>query len=142
MQLRQPRLPADGGWQRCDRGALQQAGRTDVQDIAAAAGLVHGGDRTAREVFQRAGEALGRGLATLLNLLNLEAIGLCGEPAILSSGVYLDTVRDTLGRRAFSTAADDCDLWIEERTDELEARGAAPMVFDHLVDLRELATDA
>ena len=134
MQLRQPRLPADGGWQRRDRGALQQAGRTDVQDIAAAAGLVHGGDRTAREVFQRAGEALGRGLATLLNLLNLEAIGLCGEPAILSSGVYLDTVRDTLGRRAFSTAADDCDLWIEERTDELEARGAASMVFDHLVD--------
>jgi predicted NBD/HSP70 family sugar kinase len=67
-------------------GALQQAGRTDVQDIAAAAGLVHGGDRTAREVFQRAGEALGRGLATLLKGLNLEAIGLCGEPAILSSG--------------------------------------------------------
>ena len=115
-------------------GALQHAGRTDVQDIAAAAGLVHGGDRTAREVFQRAGEALRCGLAMLLNLLNLEAIGLCGEPAILSSGVYLDTVRDTLGRRAFSTAADDCDLWIEERTDELEARGAASMVFDHLVD--------
>jgi predicted NBD/HSP70 family sugar kinase len=93
-------------------GALQQAGRTDVQDIAAAAGLVYGGDRTAREVFQRAGEALGRGLATLLKGLNLEAIGLCGEPAILSSGVYLDTVRDTLGRRPFSTAADDYDLWI------------------------------
>jgi hypothetical protein len=51
-----------------------------------------------------------------------------------SGGVYLDTVRDMLGRRAFSTAADDCDLWIEERTDELEARGAASMVFDHLVD--------
>jgi hypothetical protein len=66
-------------------GALQQAGRTDVQDIAAAAGLVHGGDRTAREVFQRAGEALGRGLATLLKGLNLEAIGLCvdGEVARL-----------------------------------------------------------
>jgi predicted NBD/HSP70 family sugar kinase len=121
--------------------ALHQAGRTDVQDITAAAGLVHGGDRTAREVFQRAGEALGRGLATLLNLLNLEAIGLCGEPAILSSGVYLDSVRDTLGRRAFSTAADDCDLWIEERTDELEARGAASVVFDHLVDLRPPAAD-
>ena len=59
-----------------------------------------------------------------------------------SAGVYLDTVRDTLGRRAFSTAADDCDLWIEERSDELEARGAASIVFDHLVDLREPATDA
>jgi hypothetical protein len=56
--------------------------------------------------------------------------------------VYLDTVRDTLGRRPFSTAADDYDLWIEEHTDELEARGAASMVFDHLVDLREPATDA
>jgi predicted NBD/HSP70 family sugar kinase len=119
--------------------ALQRGGRTDI-DIEAAAGLVRGGDRVVREVFQRAGEALGHGLATMLNLLNLEAIGLCGEPAILSSGIYLDTVRDTLGRHAFSTAADDCDLWIEERTDELEARGAASMVFDHLVDLRESAT--
>ena len=103
---------------------------------------VEGGRRVDRlaGVKKRAGEALGRGLATMLNLLNLEAIGLCGEPAILSSGIYLDTVRDTLGRHAFSTAADDCDLWIEERTDELEARGAASMVFDHLVDLRESAT--
>jgi predicted NBD/HSP70 family sugar kinase len=121
--------------------ALQGAGQSEIRDIQAAAGLVLGGDRMAREVFHRAGEALGRGLATLLNLLNLEAIGLCGEPAILSSGVYLDTVREALGRHAFSTAADDCDLWIEERTDELEARGAASMVFDHLVDLREPATE-
>jgi predicted NBD/HSP70 family sugar kinase len=120
--------------------ALQRAGRTDIADIQAAAELVRGGDRVAREVFQRGGEALGCGLATMLNLLNLEAIGLCGEPAILSSGVYLDTVRAILGRHAFSTAADDCDLWIEERTDELEARGAASMVFDHLVDLHEPAT--
>src|SRR5206468_8669300 len=56
--------------------------------------------------------------AKLFNLLNLEAIGLCGEAALLSSGVYLDAVRDSLRLHAFSTAADDCDLWIEERTDE------------------------
>jgi hypothetical protein len=141
VQLRQPRLPADGGWQRRDRGGAP-TGRADR-----CPGHRGGGGAGARRRphgtrgVQRAGEALGRGLATLLNLLNLEAIGLCGEPAILSTGVYLDTVRDTLGRRAFSTAADDCDLWIEERTDELEARGAASMVFDHLVDLREPATD-
>jgi predicted NBD/HSP70 family sugar kinase len=122
--------------------ALQHAGRTEVRDIEAAAALVRSGDQVAREVFQRAGEALGRGLATMLNLLNLEAIGLCGEPAILSSGVYLHSVRGTLGRHAFSTAADDCDLWIEERTDELEARGAASMVFEDLVDLREPAPEA
>jgi predicted NBD/HSP70 family sugar kinase len=121
--------------------ALQHAGRTEVEDVQAAAALVRGGDRTAREVFQRAGEALGRGLATMLNLLNLEAIGLCGEGAVLGSGVYLDAVRRSLASHGFSTAADDCDLWIEERTDELEARGAASMVFDHLVDLRERAAE-
>jgi predicted NBD/HSP70 family sugar kinase len=121
--------------------ALRREGRLEVADVQAAGALVEGGDRVARQVFQQAGEALGRGLATLLNLLNLQAIGLCGEAALLSSGVYLDAVRASLRQHAFSTAADDCDLWIEERTDELEARGAASMVFDHLVDVRERTTE-
>jgi len=121
--------------------ALRREGRLDLRDVRAAAALVEGGDRVARQVFQQAGEALGRGLATLLNLLNLQAIGLCGEAALLNSGVYLDAVRGSLRLHAFSTAADDCDLWIEERTDELEARGAASMVFDHLVDVRDRATE-
>jgi predicted NBD/HSP70 family sugar kinase len=117
--------------------ALRRKGHPEVADVQSAAALLHDGDQIARQVFQNAGEALGRGLATLLNLLNLEAIGLCGEAALLGSGVYLDATRDSLRRHAFSTAADDCDLWVEERTDELEARGAASMVFDHLVDIRE-----
>lgn len=121
--------------------ALRREGRLDILDVQAAAALVDGGDRVAEQVFQQAGEALGRGLATLLNLLNLQAIGLCGEAALLGSGVYLDAARASLRRHAFSTAADDCDLWIEERTDELEARGAASMVFDHLVDVRERASE-
>jgi predicted NBD/HSP70 family sugar kinase len=121
--------------------ALWREGHRQISDVQAAASLVEGGDRAARQVFQNAGDALGRGLATLLNLLNLQALGLCGEAALLGSGVYLDAVRTSLRRHAFSTAADDCDLWIEERTDELEARGAASMVFDHLVDMRERATE-
>jgi predicted NBD/HSP70 family sugar kinase len=116
---------------------LRRAGRSDVQDVLAAAALLRSGDPIARQVFQRAGEALGRGLATVLNLLNLEAIFLCGNLAVITSGVYLDAARQSLASHAFSTAADDCELWIEERTDELEARGAASMVFDHLVDLRD-----
>jgi predicted NBD/HSP70 family sugar kinase len=117
--------------------ALQRQGRSPVDSIEAAAALVRGGDRRARLVFERAGEALGLGLATLLNLLNLEAIVLCGEVAVLGSGVYVDSARRSLASRAFSTAADDCDLWVEERTDELEARGAASMVFDDLLAMRE-----
>ena len=105
-----------------------------VEDIDAAAALVRSGDDDAREAFEQAGTALGGGLAGLVNLLNLRLIILCGEPAMLKCEPYMARVRESFRERAFSTAAEDCELRTESRTDELEARGAASMVFDHLYD--------
>jgi predicted NBD/HSP70 family sugar kinase len=115
--------------------AIRQWGRRDVDAIDRAADLARSGDETARMAFARAGEALGVGLAILLNVINLEAVILCGDAALLKYEPYIDAARRSLAEHAFSTTAEDCALLIEARTDELEARGAASMVLGHLVDV-------
>jgi predicted NBD/HSP70 family sugar kinase len=112
--------------------AIHDAGREDIESIKDAADLARNGDEVARAAFEQAGEALGRGLAGLVNLLNLRLIILCGEPAILAYEPYVTEARKSFEERAFSTAARDCTLRIERRTGELAARGAASMVFEHL----------
>lgn len=105
-----------------------------VRTIDEAADLVKKGDQAAHDAFEKAGEALGRGLAGLVNLLNLRLVILCGEPAMLACEPYIGQSRRSFADRAFSTAAKDCELRLERRTRQLEARGAASMVFESLVD--------
>jgi predicted NBD/HSP70 family sugar kinase len=114
---------------------IRERGERAVDTIDAAADLARGGDQLARRSFERAGKALGIGLAILLNLVNLEAVILCGDAALLKYEPYIDATRASLHRHAFSTTADDCDLLIESRTDELEARGAASMALGRFADL-------
>jgi predicted NBD/HSP70 family sugar kinase len=115
--------------------AIREQGERAVDTIDAAADLARGGDQLARKSFERAGRALGIGLAILLNLVNLEAVVLCGDAALLKYEPYIDATRASLHRHAFSTTAEDCDLLIESRTDELEARGAASMALGRFADL-------
>jgi predicted NBD/HSP70 family sugar kinase len=116
-------------------GAIRERGEQAVDTIDAAADLARGGDQFARKSFERSGRALGIGLAILLNLVNLEAVILCGDAALLKYEPYIESTRASLGRHAFSSTADDCDLLIESRTDELEARGAASMALGRFADL-------
>jgi predicted NBD/HSP70 family sugar kinase len=116
-------------------GAIRERGEQAVDTVDAAADLARGGDQLARKSFERSGRALGIGLAILLNLVNLEAVILCGDAALLKYEPYIESTRASLGRHAFSTTADDCDLLIESRTDELEARGAASMALGRYADL-------
>jgi predicted NBD/HSP70 family sugar kinase len=115
--------------------AIREQGEQAVATIDAAADLARSGDQLARRSFERAGKALGIGLAILLNLVNLEAVILCGDAALLKYEPYIDATRASLHRHAFSTTADDCDLLIESRTDELEAGGAASMALGRFADL-------
>ena len=98
--------------------------------IDAAIQEAKGGNELAARSFERAGEALGIGLATLLNIVNLEAVILCGDASLLAYDSYVGAARRSLAAHAFSTTAEDCDLLIEVRTDELEAQGAASMALD------------
>jgi len=111
---------------------IQESGRQDISAIDLAADYARGGDEFVRMAFERAGEALGIGLAILLNLVNLEAVILCGDAALLKYEPYVGAARAVLYAHAFSTTAEDCELLVEARTEELEARGAASMALGQL----------
>jgi predicted NBD/HSP70 family sugar kinase len=85
------------------------------------------GDRTALNAFATMGEALGRALATLVNLLNLQRIVLTGERAA-AYDLFGPACQASLTAHAFSTAATDCALTVEVADDFLWARGAACLV--------------
>ena len=115
---------------------LRRLGVPDCDDIAAAARLArddegpHG--RAARAAFAAAGDALGRGLAGLCNLLNLEKIIVAGEGAA-AHDLFGPAMTAALERHAFSAAARDCTVGIDPVTDDLWARGAACLVIRETV---------
>jgi hypothetical protein len=59
---------------------------------------------------------------------------LCGDAALLRYEPYVDAARRAMEAHAFSTTAEDCELVIEPRTEELEARGAASMALGQVTD--------
>jgi predicted NBD/HSP70 family sugar kinase len=110
---------------------LREAGLEDCEDIDQAVALARSGRgpdaKTALAAFAAAGEALGRGLAGLCNLLNLEKIVLTGEGAT-AQDLFGPALVAALREHAFSTAAADCELVVDAVTDDLWARGAACLV--------------
>jgi predicted NBD/HSP70 family sugar kinase len=119
------------------RDAMLRAARAagqEIADIDDLAALARAGDHTAQEVVSQAGEALGRGLSMLLNLLNLSFVILYAEEGLVGTDFYLRSVRDSLRRHSFSSAADDCEIIVKVISEALEARGAASMAFRDLAD--------
>ena len=115
---------------------VREAGRPGVSNLDEAAALARQGDQIAWNAFERAGEALGRGLASIVNVLNLGLFIIHTEPAVLEvNGPYRTAALRTLQARAFSTAAASCKILWRRRTDELEGRGAASMAFHQLADM-------
>ncbi|MER6434166.1 ROK family protein [Streptomyces sp900105245] len=86
----------------------------------------------ARSAFVEAGTALGRGLAGMCNLLNLQKIILAGEGAV-AHDLFGSAMNQALQAHAFSTAARDCDIHVDPVTHDLWARGAACLVIREAV---------
>ncbi|WP_208880819.1 ROK family transcriptional regulator [Streptomyces armeniacus] len=93
-----------------------------------------GGARQAvsRSAFAEAGTALGRGLAGLCNLLNLQKIIIAGEGAV-AHDLFGPAMTTALREHAFSEAAHDCDVQLDPVRDDLWARGAACLVIRETV---------
>lgn len=94
---------------------------TSVSQVISAA---HSGDLHAQSVFTEAGIAVGRAIATVLNLLNPPLVVLSGE-GLAASDLFIDSLRSELTRDSFSTAARDCTLLVRPLPNETWARGAA-----------------
>lgn len=117
---------------------LEQVGlaRPDIASAAAlaraepspgAGGPTAAETRAARAAFAAAGDALGRGLATLCNLINPELVILAGE-GVSVYDLLRPAVHDALSHHAFSTAAADCTVLVDPVDDDMWTRGAACLV--------------
>ncbi|HET6750343.1 MAG TPA: ROK family protein [Actinomycetes bacterium] len=109
--------------------AVRAAGRPSPASIDELAALARQGDDIAKAAIERAGEALGRGIAMLLNLLNLELVLLYAEEPLVETPAYLQSVQTSLKAHAFSSAASDCRIIQKVLTDIEEARAGASMAF-------------
>ncbi|MFJ4535377.1 ROK family protein [Streptomyces tibetensis] len=94
-----------------------------VADAAQALDLAHDGDPGAREVYARAGEAIGRGIATVANLLGPERVIISGE-GLAAYDLFAEHIRDAFASAAFGSAA-RCDVQTRPLPFEEWARGAA-----------------
>ncbi|MFD7407175.1 ROK family protein [Streptomyces sp. NPDC059866] len=102
---------------------IREATGVQVADSAQALALAHRGDAGARAVYARAGEAIGRGIATVANLLGPELVIISGE-GLAAYDLFAEQIRDTFAAAAFGSAA-RCDVRTRPLPFEEWARGAA-----------------
>ncbi|MFJ4889969.1 ROK family protein [Streptomyces sp. NPDC088788] len=96
---------------------------TDVTDIAQAIDLAHGGDDRIRAVYAAAGDAIGKGIATVANLLGPARVIISGE-GLAAYDLFADQIRDAFAAAAFGSAA-RCEVHTRPLPFEQWARGAA-----------------
>lgn len=107
---------------------ISERGGPRLRSIARAAKLARddaGADgQAARAAFETAGEALGRGLATVCNLMNPEKVVLSGE-GVGEYDLFGPALSEAFRSHGFSTATTDCELIVHDVDNDLWARGAA-----------------
>lgn len=94
-----------------------------VTDSAHAVDLACQGVPGVQEVYAAAGEAIGRGIATVANLLGPQRVIISGE-GLAAYDLFADQIRDTFAAYAFGSAA-QCDVRTRPLPFEEWARGAA-----------------
>ncbi|MFD4527549.1 ROK family protein [Streptomyces sp. NPDC058470] len=102
---------------------IREVTGVQVADAAQALDLAHDGDPGAREVYARAGEAIGRGIATVANLFGPERVIISGE-GLAAYDLFAEQIRDTFAAAAFGSAG-RCDVQTRPLPFEEWARGAA-----------------
>ncbi|MFE7244852.1 ROK family protein [Streptomyces sp. NPDC057580] len=118
---------------------FREAGGRPEADYDAVTELARSGPeaerRAALDAFAVAGDALGRGLACLCNLLNPGLIVIAGE-GVVAYEHFGPAMTAALERHAVSTAARDCAIKIDEDSETLWARGAACLVIKESIRAR------
>ncbi|MES5820062.1 ROK family transcriptional regulator [Streptomyces sp. RG80] len=102
---------------------IEEITGVELADAAEALTLARRGVAGAREVYARAGEAIGRGIATVANLLGPERVIISGE-GLAAYDLFAEQIRDAFVAAAFGSAA-QCDVQTRPLPFEEWARGAA-----------------
>jgi predicted NBD/HSP70 family sugar kinase len=112
------------------RQAREAAGRPELT-FAGAVALARAGDVAVCDVFARAGDAIGSGIASVANLVGPARIVVSGE-GLSAYDLFEPHIRAGFQRQAFGAAA-DCPLSIRTLPFEEWARGAATVSIKALV---------
>jgi len=110
---------------------IQEVTGVQLGDAAQALAMAHEGVPGAREVYARAGEAIGRGIATVANLLGPERVIISGE-GLAAYDLFAEHIRDAFTAAAFGSAA-QCDVQTRPLPFEEWARGAAATAIQSFV---------
>lgn len=94
-----------------------------VADSAQALALAHSGSPAARAAYARAGEAIGRAIGAVVNLLGPERVIISGE-GLAAYDLFAEQIRDAFTAAAFGTAA-QCEVTTRPLPFDEWARGAA-----------------
>ncbi|SDH09724.1 ROK family protein [Nonomuraea jiangxiensis] len=106
-----------------------------VTTIETALAAAHAGDPAVREVFARAGHAIGLAMAAMANLFGPERIIVTGDvPGLVAYDLFEEQINRSFTAQAFGAAA-DCRLLLRPRTFEQWARGAAAVAIQTLFTL-------
>ncbi|MDX6354631.1 MAG: hypothetical protein QOF98_1534 [Streptomyces sp.] len=103
--------------------AVREATGKPVHTAAEALDLAHQGAPGVREVYARAGEAIGRAIGCVVNLLGPERVIISGE-GLAAYDLFAEGIRDAFAASALNTTA-QCDVLIRPLPFEEWARGAA-----------------
>jgi len=103
---------------------LLSRSRREPVSLAELLKLVHSGDRGARRAVADAGDAVGRGLASAVNLLNPQMVIIGGDLAV-AGDVLLDPIRSAIERLAVAPAARDVRVTKGALGENAEVLGAA-----------------
>ncbi|MCZ4099963.1 ROK family transcriptional regulator [Streptomyces sp. So13.3] len=104
-----------------------------VTDSARALELAHQGDPGAREVYARAGEAIGRAIGAVVNVLGPERVIISGE-GLAAYDLFAEHIRVAFTASAFGTAA-QCDVMTRPLPFEEWARGAAATAIQSFIGI-------
>ncbi|MFJ3670983.1 ROK family protein [Streptomyces sp. NPDC090106] len=110
---------------------IREATGAEVTDAEAALAMAHRGVAGAREVYARAGAAIGRGIATVANLLGPERVIISGE-GLTAYDLFAEQIRNAFVAAAFGSAA-RCDVLTRPLPFEEWARGAAATAIQSFV---------
>ncbi|MEU0114514.1 ROK family transcriptional regulator [Streptomyces bobili] len=102
---------------------IRETGGTEVTGTAEAVERARQGDAGAREAYARAGDAIGRGIATVANLLGPARVIISGE-GLAAYDLFAEQIREAFQAAAFGSAA-QCDVRTRPLPFEEWARGAA-----------------
>ncbi len=112
-----------------ENGKMKKA----VNSINELKALAEEGDPGAENVYAKAGETLGRGIANLINVFNPELIIIGGE-GVGAGDLLFKPLCDAVENYVMPGLADDTEIKIELWNDDAWARGAAGLVLRELFE--------